>query len=460
MALEVLVVDDEADIRELVSGVLEDEGYAVRAAADSTQTLDAIEERRPSMVLLDVWLQGSKLDGLQLLQEIKRRDPTIPVLVISGHGNLDTAVAAVREGAVDFIEKPFEAERLIYLVDRATETDRLRRENQTLRLQVGQEDQLQGSSVAINTVRATLKRVAPTGSRVLISGPPGVGKEIAARIIHQWSPRARAPFIVLSAAMMSPDRIEEELFGSESDGLIRPGLLEHAHGGSLFLDDIADMPLTTQGKILRVLTDQSYTRVGGQRPVKVDVRVLSATSRNLQDEIAAGRFREDLFYRLNVVPVKLPPLQERREDIPELVNHFLARIAADRRIPAPAISEEAIAALQAHDWPGNVRQLRNIIERTLILAPGDRVACIEVDLLPPEILDNQTAMSGASTGMTIMGSPLREARESFEREYLKIQIRRFSGNISRTASFIGMERSALHRKLKALGIGEKREGEE
>jgi two-component system, NtrC family, nitrogen regulation response regulator NtrX len=460
MALEVLIVDDEADIRELVSGVLEDEGYAVRAAADSTQTLDAIEERRPSMVLLDVWLQGSKLDGLQLLQEIKQRDPTIPVLVISGHGNLDTAVAAVREGAVDFIEKPFEAERLIYLVDRATETDRLRRENQTLRLQVGQEDQLQGSSVAINTVRATLKRVAPTGSRVMISGPPGVGKEIAARMIHQWSPRARAPFIVLSAAMMSPDRVEEELFGSESEGVIRSGLLEHAHGGTLFLDEIADMPLTTQGKILRVLTDQSYTRVGGQRPVKVDVRVLSATSRNLQDEIAAGRFREDLYYRLNVVPVKLPPLRERREDIPELVSHFLARIAAERRMAAPTISEEAMAALQAHDWPGNVRQLRNIIERTLILAPGDRAGRIEVDLLPPEALDNQSAMSGANTGMAIMGSPLREAREAFEREYLKIQIRRFSGNISRTASFIGMERSALHRKLKALGIGEKREGEE
>ncbi|MFL6722280.1 MAG: sigma-54-dependent transcriptional regulator [Sphingomonas sp.] len=460
MALEVLVVDDEADIRELVSGVLEDEGYAVRAAADSTQTLDAIEERRPSMVLLDVWLQGSKLDGLQLLQEIKQRDPTLPVLVISGHGNLDTAVAAVRQGAVDFIEKPFEAERLIYLVDRATETDRLRRENETLRLQVGQEDQLQGNSVAINTVRATLKRVAPTGSRVLISGPAGVGKEIAARMIHQWSPRARAPFIVLSAAMMSPDRVEEELFGSETDGVMRPGLLEHAHGGTLFLDEIADMPLTTQGKILRVLADQSYNRVGGQRPVKVDVRVLSATSRNLQDEIAAGRFREDLFYRLNVVPVKLPPLRERREDIPELVSHFLARIAAERRMPAPTISEEAVAALQAHDWPGNVRQLRNIIERTLILAPGDRAASIEVDLLPPEILDNQSAMSGANSAMAIMGSPLREARESFEREYLKIQIRRFSGNISRTASFIGMERSALHRKLKALGIGDKREGEE
>src|SRR5512146_1655566 len=460
MALEVLVVDDEADIRDLVSGVLEDEGYAVRSAADSNAALDAVEDRRPSMELLDVWLQGSRLDGLQLLQEVKRRDSTIPVLMISGHGNLDTAVAAVREGAVDFIEKPFEAERLIYLVDRATETDRLRRENEALRRKVGDEDQLHGSSVAINTVRATLKRVAPTGSRVLITGPAGVGKEVAARTIHQWSTRADGPFIVLSAATMSPERVEEELFGSETDGSMRPGLLEHAHGGTLFLDEIADMPATTQAKILRVLTDQSYHRVGGQRPIKVDVRVLSATSRNLQDEIAAGRFREDLFYRLNVVPVKLPPLRERREDIPELVSHFLTRYAAERRIQAPRISEEAIAALQAHDWPGNVRQLRNVIERTLILAPEDRASCIEVDLLPPEILDNQSAMGGASTAMAIMGSPLREARESFEREYLKIQIRRFSGNISRTASFIGMERSALHRKLKALGIGDKREGEE
>jgi two-component system nitrogen regulation response regulator NtrX len=460
MALEVLVVDDEADIRDLVSGVLEDEGYAVRTAANSTAALEAIDDRRPSMVLLDVWLQGSRLDGLQLLQEIKRRDASIPVLVISGHGNLDTAVAAVREGAIDFIEKPFEAERLVYLVDRTTETDALRRENATLRKQFGQDEQLNGASVAINTVRATLKRVAPTGSRVLITGPGGVGKEIAARMIHQWSPRAKAPFIVLSAAMMSPDRVEEELFGSEIDGVARPGLLEQAHGGTIFLDEIADMPLTTQGKILRVLTDQSYHRVGGQRPVKVDVRVLSATSRILSEEIAAGRFREDLYYRLNVVPVKLPALRERREDIPELVSHFLARFAAERRIPTPSLSDEAMAALQAHEWPGNVRQLRNIIERTIILAPGDRVGCIEVDLLPSEVLENQGTTGITSATMTIMGSPLREARESFEREYLKIQIRRFSGNISRTASFIGMERSALHRKLKALGIGDKRDGEE
>ena len=459
MALEVLVVDDEADIRDLVSGVLEDEGYSVRSAADSTAALDAIDDRRPSLVLLDVWLQGSKLDGLQLLEQIKKRDPTLPVLMISGHGNLDTAVAAIREGAVDFIEKPFKADRLLHLVGRATETDRLRREVANLRTQVGPDDQLDGTSVAINTVRATLKRVAPTGSRVMITGPAGVGKEIAARMIHNWSPRASAPFTVLSAAMMSPERVEEELFGSEQQGVSRPGLLEQAHGGTIFLDEIADMPATTQAKILRVLTDQSYTRVGGQRPVKVDVRVLSATSRNLADEISAGRFREDLYYRLNVVPVRIPPLRERREDIPELVNHFLARFAAERRIQTPELSKEAIAALQAHDWPGNVRQLRNIIERTLILTPGDRVGCIEVDLLPPEIIDSQGSAGLGVASMAIMGSPLREARESFEREYLKIQIRRFSGNISRTASFIGMERSALHRKLKALGLGDKRDEE-
>ncbi len=460
MALDVLVVDDEADIRDLVAGVLEDEGYAVRTASDSDSALSAIEDRRPSLVLLDVWLQGSRLDGLQILEQVKQRDPTLPVIMISGHGNLDTAVAAIREGAVDFIEKPFEAGRLLHLVERATETDRLRRENAAFRQQFGQDDQLGGSSVAINNVRATLKRVAPTGSRVLITGPAGVGKEIAARTIHDWSPRASAPFITVSAAMMSPERMEEELFGVESDGVARPGLLEQAHGGTLFLDEIADMPATTQAKMLRVLTDQSYTRVGGQRPVKVDVRVLSATSSDLAEEIAAGRFREDLYYRLNVVPVRIPSLRERREDIPDLVAHFLARFAAERRIATPNVSEEAIAALQAHDWPGNVRQLRNIIERTLILAPGDRVECIDVDLLPSEVVETQGSSSMGSSSIAIMGSPLREARESFEREYLKVQIRRFSGNISRTASFIGMERSALHRKLKALGLADRRELDE
>jgi two-component system nitrogen regulation response regulator NtrX len=460
MALEILIVDDEADIRDLVAGVLEDEGYTARTAADSDAALAALDERRPSLVLLDVWLQGSRLDGLDLLDEIKRRDPTLPVLMISGHGNLDTAVAAIRRGATDFIEKPFEAEHLLLLVGRATETDRLRRENATLKAQIGQEEELTGNSGAINAIRATLKRVAATGSRVLVSGPAGVGKEVAARLLHLWSNRAQAPFIVVSAARMEPERVEEELFGVEANGeLLRPGLLEQAHGGTLFLDEIADMPLTTQAKILRVLTEQAFNRVGGQRIVKVDVRVVSATARNLADEIEAGRFREDLYYRLNVVPVHIPALNERREDIPALVEHFLARFASERRVPTPMVTDDAVGALQTYDWPGNVRQLRNIVERTIILAPGDRIGRIELDMLPPEVLSDQARLAPGEAARSIMGTPLREARETFEREYLRVQIRRFSGNISRTASFIGMERSALHRKLKTLGLVDPREDE-
>jgi two-component system, NtrC family, nitrogen regulation response regulator NtrX len=461
MALDVLIVDDEQDIRELVAGVLEDEGYGARMAADSDSALAAIRERRPSLVLLDVWLHGSKLDGLDLLDEIKRRDPSIPVLVISGHGNLDTAVAAIRRGATDFIEKPFEAERLLLLVARATETERLKRENATLRAQIGQDEELTGQSAAINQVRATLKRVAATGSRVLVTGPAGVGKEVAARLLHSWSNRANAPFVVVSAARMTPERVEEELFGVEEGGDVqRPGLLEQAHGGTLFLDEIADMPLTTQAKILRVLTDQSFVRMGGTQTVKVDVRVVSATARPLQDEIAGGRFREDLYYRLNVVPVNLPALSERREDIPALVQHFAARYATERRVATPDVSAEAQAALQAYDWPGNVRQLRNIVERTIIMAPGDRIHTIDADMLPSEILSDQERIAPGNAAKSIMGTPLREARETFEREYLRVQIRRFSGNISRTATFIGMERSALHRKLKSLGLVDLKDGEE
>jgi two-component system nitrogen regulation response regulator NtrX len=456
MALDVLIVDDEADIRELVAGVLEDEGFAPRTAGNSDEALEALDERRPSLVLLDIWLQGSRLDGLELLDEIKQRDATIPVLIISGHGNIDTAVAAIRKGAADFIEKPFEADRLLHLVARATETERLRRENQDLRARVGQDDELTGTSAAINAVRATIKKVAATGSRVLISGPAGVGKEVAARMLHNWSSRAGAPFVVLASARMDPHRVEEELFGTEDNaGPARPGLLEQAHGGTLYLDEVADMPLTTQAKILRVLTDQSFTRIGGQRQVKVDVRVISSTARDLRDEIGRSSFREDLYYRLNVVPLAIPPLAGRRDDIPALVEHFLARFAADRRVGTPEVAAKAMAALQAAEWPGNVRQLRNVIERTMILAPGDRIGVIEADMLPIETMpqaDSDSLVSGA-----IMGSPLREARENFEREYLRVQIKRFSGNISRTASFIGMERSALHRKLKLLGLTDDRD---
>lgn len=457
MPLDILVVDDEKDIRELVAGVLEDEGYGTRLAADSDSALEAMAARRPSLVLLDVWLHGSRLDGLDLLDELKRRDPSIPVIVISGHGNLDTAVAAIRRGAVDFIEKPFEAERLLLLVERATETERLRREVASLRETAGREDDLTGNSAAINGVRATLKRVAATGSRVLITGGAGVGKEVAARLLHGWSQRGVAPFVVVSAARMTPERVEEELFGVEEGGNVaRPGLLEQAHGGTLFLDEIADMPMQTQAKILRVLTDQSFTRIGGQRVVRVDLRVVSATARDLTTEIADGRFREDLYYRLNVVPVVIPGLAERREDIPALVEHFVAHYAAQRRVPTPEVAPDAMVALQSHEWPGNVRQLRNVVERTVIMAPGERIGRIDIDLLPAEVLGDQRDLGIGAATTAIMGAPLREAREYFEREYLRVQIRRFSGNISRTATFVGMERSALHRKLKLLGITESR----
>jgi two-component system nitrogen regulation response regulator NtrX len=461
MALDILIVDDEADIRELVAGVLGDEGFETRTAANAEGALAALAERRPSLVILDVWLQGSSMDGIELLDAMKSRDPTLPVVVISGHGNLDTAVAAIKRGAYDYIEKPFQAEQLLLVVRRATETERLRREYEALKERVGIDIELTGTSPQINQVRATLKRVAATGSRVLISGPAGSGKEVAARLLHQWSPRIDAPFVVVSAARMTPERVEEALFGVEEGGEnVRAGLLEQAHGGTLFLDDVADMPMTTQAKILRVLTEQVFQRVGGARWVRVDVRVISATSRDLSAEIAAGRFREDLYYRLNVVPVRLPPLSERREDVAELARYFLARYAAERGMPTPDLSEDAVAALQTYDWPGNVRQLRNVIERTMIMAPTTSMATLEIDMLPSEVTAEPSRLMPGQAARSIMGTPLREAREAFEREYLRAQIRRFSGNISRTAAFIGMERSALHRKLKALGLADEPGGDE
>jgi two-component system, NtrC family, nitrogen regulation response regulator NtrX len=453
MAADILVVDDEADIREIVAGILEDEGYGTRTASDSDAALAAIAGRRPNLLFLDIWLQGSRLDGLSLLDEIHAQHRDLPVVIISGHGNIETAVSAIKRGAYDYIEKPFKADRLVLVATRALEASRLKREIAELKQRSGESDDLVGSSAVMNHMRQTIERVAPTNSRVMIFGSSGAGKELVARAIHQRSQRATGPFIVLNAAAITPDSMEVELFGTEpSNGASRRvGALEEAHGGTLYLDEIADMPKETQGKILRVLVEQTFERVGGSTKVKVDVRILSSTARDLEAAIQEGQFREDLFHRLSVVPLRVPALAERREDIPELVAHFMDQVAGSTGLRARQIGDDAMAVLQAHDWPGNLRQLRNNVERLMILTRGDPDAVISADMLPKEI--GEILPSTPSEGGThIMSLPLREAREVFEREYLTAQINRFSGNISRTAEFVGMERSALHRKLKSLGV--------
>ena len=456
MAADILVVDDENDIRQLVSGILQDEGYSTRTAADSDSALSAITARRPNLVFLDIWLQGSRLDGLQLLDAIVQQHPEVPVVMISGHGNIETAVAAIKRGAYDFIEKPFKTDRLVLVADRALETSRLKREVKVLKQLAPLPSSVIGHSPPVNQLRQIIEKVAPTNSRILIIGPSGAGKELAARTLHRLSARAEAPFVVINAAAITPERMEVELFGvDESNGSYgrKVGALEEANGGTVFIDEIADMPRETQNKILRVLVDQTFQRVGNNSKVSVDVRIISSTARNIEAEIAAGKFREDLYHRLSVVPIRVPSLAERREDIPHLVEYFMEQISQSTGLPKRQIGPDAMAVLQLHDWPGNVRQLRNNVERLMILAGGDVDAAITADMLPQDVGSMVPAMPNGNGGEQIMGLPLREAREVFEREYLVAQINRFSGNISRTSEFVGMERSALHRKLKALGIG-------
>ncbi|MFC5355004.1 sigma-54-dependent transcriptional regulator [Azospirillum himalayense] len=455
MAHDILIVDDEADIRMLIAGILNDEGMKTREAADADQAFAQVSARRPSLVVLDIWLQGSRLDGLQILEQLMRDHRNLPVIMISGHGNIETAVSAIKIGAYDFIEKPFKADRLLLMVDRAIEAARLKRENEELKLRAGGEVELVGRSTAVNHVRQSIEKVAPTGSRVLITGPAGSGKEVVARLIHARSRRTGGPFVGLNCATMRPDRLEMELFGTEAgvDGGGRKiGTFEQAHGGTLLLDEVADMPLETQGKIVRALQEQVFERVGGGQRVEVDVRVVATSNRDLQAEIDQGRFRQDLFYRLAVVPIRVPSLAERREDIPLLARHFMQRSAEAAGLPIREFGEDAMAALQAYDWPGNVRQLRNVVDWLLIMAQGDPKEPIRADQLPPEIGAITPTVLKWDKGGEIMGLPLREAREVFEREYLLAQVTRFGGNISRTASFVGMERSALHRKLKSLGV--------
>ncbi len=460
MAADILVVDDEADIRDLISGILEDEGHRTRLARDSDEALKAIEDRRPHLVILDIWLQGSRLDGLEVLSVMKRAYPDLPVVIISGHGNIETAVTAIKRGAYDYIEKPFKSDRLVLVTLRALEASQLRREVKELKERSVVSADMVGKSPAINQLKNQIDRVAPTNSRILIRGSSGTGKELAARVIHQKSHRADGPFVVLNAAAMAPDRVEEELFGTEdrSGGPRKVGALEEAHTGTLYIDEVGDMPMETQGKVLRVLVEQKFTRLGGAQKVSVDTRIISSTSRDIEREIEEGRFRQDLFHRLNVVPLRVPSLAERREDIPDLIHYFVQQVAQASGLAPRQIGEDAVAVLQAHDWPGNVRELRNNIERLMILAGGDPNTIITADMLPEEIGSNvPLPVNGGAEHL--MSLPLREAREIFEREYLIAQINRFGGNISRTAEFVGMERSALHRKLRALGVSsEQRSG--
>jgi two-component system, NtrC family, nitrogen regulation response regulator NtrX len=456
MAHDILVVDDEADIRMLMCGILKDEGYQTREAGNSAQALAAMRSRRPTLVVLDIWLQGSELDGIEILKIVRRELPDLPVVMISGHGTIETAVAAIKIGAYDFIEKPFKSDRLLLVVERAIEAARLRREVEELRLRAGGDEELIGVSHAMGQLRQQVERVAGTGSRVLVSGPPGAGKDVVARVLHGQSRRASGPFVALNCATLRPERLELELFGSEAgaesaDSPRKVGTFEQAHGGTLFLDEVADMPLETQGKIVRAVQDQTFERVGGGR-VEVDVRVIASTNRDLAFEIAAGRFREDLFYRLAVVPIRVPSLRERCEDIPLLARHLMTRAAEAARLTPREFGEDAMAALQAYEWPGNVRQLRNVVDWLLIMAPGESREPLRADMLPAEIGSIAPTVVKWDKGGEIMTLPLRDAREVFEREYLLAQVTRFGGNISRTAAFVGMERSALHRKLKSLGV--------
>lgn len=452
MPADILIVDDETDIRALIQGILEDEGYTTRQAENSRQTFEQLQQAPANLIILDVWLQNSEFDGLAILEQIKAYYPNVPVLMISGHGTIETAVKAIKHGAYDFIEKPFKTDRLLLMIERALETSRLRQENAALRQQTEGSNSLIGKSTPMQNLVQLLDKVALTNSRVLITGEAGSGKEVAARYIHKQSSRAAKPFMALNCATLNPDRIEAELFGSDIAGQSQMGVLERADGGTLLLDEVAEMPLETQAKILRVLQDQSFTRVGGQTQVKADVRILASTSSNLSHFIEEGRFREDLYYRLNVVPVHIPSLRERNEDVPALIDYFMDQNALQAGLQKRAVSEAVIAALQSYSWPGNVRQLRNLIEWMMIMAPVNQDTPIQIEDLPPEISQIVTPSLKSDWGGDTILLPLREAREVFEREYLIAQVARFGGNISKTAQFVGMERSALHRKLKSLNI--------
>ena len=447
---DILIVDDERDIRELISDILQDEGFTTRVAGGAESCMKEIKVELPSLMILDIWLKDSDMDGIDILKSVKRDHPEVPIVIISGHGNIEIAVAAIKQGAYDFIEKPFNIDQLMVVIVRAMETSRLRRENSELRRQDSRQVQMIGSSTAFKALKSNLEKVSRTNSRVMLWGAAGSGKELAARYIHDKSERAFGPFISVNSAAVEPDQMEDLLFGRESSetGVVG-GLLDQASGGTLYLDQVGDMPVGTQSKILRVLVDQQFTRVGGADKISVDVRVLSGTTKDLVAEIDAGNFRKELYHRLNVVPITVPSLADRREDIPELSSAFVEEFNRDQGLAVRSFDCEATTLLQTMHWPGNIRQLKNLVERVLILGSGD--GSIKASELP-EQEDGNSDVDRVVLSGSLATLPLREARELFEREYLMTQINRFGGNISRTANFVGMERSALHRKLKSLNV--------
>ena len=459
MSYDILIVDDERDIRDLVAGILQDEGYATRCAENGVVALDQIQQKQPNLVILDVWLGNGERDGLKILETIKKDHPYVPVIMISGHATVETAVIAIKNGAYDFIEKPFTTERLLLVVQRAIEISQLRRENEELRVKSYRSGNIVGSSALINQVRHLITQASQCHSRIIIDGAFGVGRQTVAREIHHKSKQAGGSFFSLNCASIHPAKIDAELFGTEISGLPgdvprKIGLFEQAHGGTLYIANIDEMPIQNQHRLSKMLQDNVFHRIGGTQPIKSNARVIASCSKSPKDLIASGNLLSELFYRLGVIQISLPLLKDRISDIPELAEHFIYQAAKARQMGHRKISEETMVILQSYDWPGNLQQLRNAMEWVLIM--GTSISdhkMVHPDMLPPDIMGGSNLSNGLdshSSDMILL--PLREARESFERTYLWAQIQRFDGNISKTASFIGMERSALHRKLKYLGV--------